>query len=147
MDHLDRIAEAASVAESRMPSTVIDAFAPELPEVAGLRLAPMNAAAWLIFEKLSHPIILGEATAATMTTFEFVSALYVLAKPTRETLRLIREGELEGAIMEFAEGIPLHDEKSVGVLVDHIVRAFSPALPMRSPHDGGQKKTAASEPS
>jgi len=142
---LEEIASAAEAAELRTPPTVVEALmGGDAPKISGIRLNPMNAGAWLIFEKISHPVVLGTAVGATMTIHDVISALFVLSRPTVDTMRLVRENEFADAVLAFAEKIPLTSAADAEEIIRHVESAFGAALPMRSPHESGQKKTEAS---
>jgi len=140
--NLEKIADAVVEAGGRTPSAVVAAFVPESPVVFGTRLRPVSLGTWLAFEKVAHPFVTG---GDNVTTYDFAAALYILSTPSAEVFRAIRENDFEAAVLAIADETPIDQiEPAVAALQAHLERAFATAMPMRSGHEGGQKKTVAS---
>ncbi|MCE0498797.1 MAG: hypothetical protein LV481_12710 [Methylacidiphilales bacterium] len=121
----------------RTPSTVVDAFAPDPLDVAGIELKPIRMRTWLCLEKIDSPFIHGAGGEVTIE--DLLRALYVITQPAAEVRAALRGGEaaLSEAVDAFAERIPLVALPQITAkLAGHLAAEFSPRADLVRDEEG-----------
>ena len=132
----------------KTPSTVVDAFAPDPLDIAGIELKPIRMRTWLALEKIDSPFIHG--TGGEITTEDLLRALYVITQPAAEVRAAIRglDVALSEAVDTFAESIPIAALPQITAkLAEHLAAEFSPRADMVREEEGsgtGPKPIASS---
>jgi len=144
MTNLEVIAAAAEEAGRRTPPTVLEAFAGATPRVFGRPIRPVSLGAWIAFEMIGHPFVMGNEA---VEMYDFACALYILSAPSEEVLDAIQAGTFRHQVLQVADAVQVTDlEVSLDLLKSHLAKAFGTAMPMRQPGEA-QKKTADSDSS
>lgn len=139
---LKNIADAVTSDPGRTPTDVVEAFLPDPAVVFGKKLRPVSVGLWLCFEKIGHPFLTGSES---VTLYDVASAFVLLTKPTREVYAAVEQGDFRDMVLQLADELPMAGfDEVLGVLKQHFDAGCRTVLPMRSPYDSGQKKTAGS---
>ena len=137
------IAEAVMTAPGTTPSAVIEAFLPDTKTVFGQMLRPVSIGTWMALEKIGHPFVTG-GEEKDISPHDVACALYILTTDTPTVFAALRDNDFERAVLTLMDRLPLGEmERSLAIMQDHFAAALANVVPMSSPHDSGQKKTAA----
>jgi len=121
----------------KTPSTVVDAFAPDPLDIAGIELKPIRMRTWLCLEKIDSPFIHGVGSEVTIE--DLLRALYVITQPAAEVRAALRGGEasLSEAVDAFSERIPIAALPEITTkLAAHLAAEFSPRAEMAREEEG-----------
>jgi hypothetical protein len=143
---IGELAEALDNTQGQIPEDVVMAFCPAGAFVGGLPLIPLTAGHDLFLSQTKHP--LSRSAGTSWTAVDVAMALFAFTRPSRTLFGLIANDELEDALHEFLDSIPMGDiETAAADLIAHWLRARATALPMQHPSgvDSRSKKKADSD--
>jgi hypothetical protein len=141
MPNLDQLQKALQRTEGKTPQEILNAFMPKGKKVGGLPLVDITFGHGLFLSNIGHPLSTGRIE--SWEPYDIAVALFAFTRSSKELARLVREDELESALYEFLDNIPMADiEESSAMLIAHYFGALKTLVPMKSP-DGSksQKKT------
>ena len=141
MPDLDLLKQAIENTDGRTPQEVLQAFLPKGQKVGGIPLVDITFGHGLFLSNISHPLSTGKID--SWKPYDIAMALFAFTRSSKELARLVKCDELESALYEFLDGIPMDEiEEASSLLIAHYFGALKTIVPMESPSSSnGQKKT------
>lgn len=140
-NELDNLQQALENTKGKTPLEILEAFLPKGKKVGGHTLVEITFGHNLFLSNVNHPLITGNID--DWKAQDIALALFAFTRSSKELARLVREDELEDALYEFLDEIPMEEiQQSAALLMAHYFSSMKTIVGMDSPDSAkAQKKT------